>query len=69
MLNLKGEYVFTPKEDDNAARMRALAVEQDSATQLMMMDPEEVCAKAVLQQYPLDLPIEDVLDHPLRSLD
>ncbi|KAG0713960.1 putative RNA-directed DNA polymerase from transposon X-element [Chionoecetes opilio] len=44
--------------------MSALAVEEDPAARVVLLDPAQRRVKAVLQRYPLDLPIEAVRDHP-----
>ena len=61
--NLKGEYVLTPKDDASAARMLAVAQEEGPAARLVLLDPAERRVKRVLQRYPLDMPLEAVLDH------
>ena len=60
--NLKGEYVLIPRDDDSAARMCTLTEAQNA--RLVMLDTAGKRIKAVLQCYPLDLPLDAVRDHP-----
>ncbi|KAG0724898.1 Transposon TX1 uncharacterized protein [Chionoecetes opilio] len=62
--NLKGEYVLTPKGEAATDRMCDLAQERDAPARLVLLDHAERHTKAVLQRYPLDMPLEAVRDHP-----
>ncbi|KAG0724251.1 hypothetical protein GWK47_005221 [Chionoecetes opilio] len=44
--------------------MCGLAQERDAPARLVLLDPAERHTKAVLQRYPLDMPLEAVRDHP-----
>ncbi|KAG0725263.1 hypothetical protein GWK47_038958 [Chionoecetes opilio] len=44
--------------------MCGLAQERDAPARLVLLDPAERHIKAVLQRYPLDMPLEAVRDHP-----
>ncbi|XP_063854131.1 uncharacterized protein LOC135096523 [Scylla paramamosain] len=60
-VNLKGEHVVTPKDEDSTALLRRIAEE---GNRVLLLDPSEKRHKLVLERYPLDLPLEAVEAHP-----
>ena len=59
--NLKANYVLPPKDEASAALLRRLAKE---GNKLLLLDPSLRRHKVMLQQYPLDLPLDAVENHP-----
>ena len=58
--NLRGEYIFTPKDDASESRLRELS---ENDERLVLLDPRERQQRMVVERYPHSLPLEAVEAH------
>ncbi len=62
-VNLKGEIIITPQDQQTASYLEKVRVLQGKPVCLEKLDPSERRTRVVLLGYPIDFPLDPVLEH------